>query len=206
MADGHPIGRVYVELDLDPTRYTKGQQELLKSATSTSLNIEDNFKKLNIKSDAVYDLMKQKAINSFEMIANSAKSTANDIVRAEEAKAQALSQIQTQQYGKHASLLDNLKQNYIAASALIVGAWLAVNKAISIMDEGAKSLQIGSSFKIVAEEMGADSEHMIESMNNLTKHTIDDSDLMQKATKLMLAGYDPAQIEKFGFRIIYADI
>ncbi|MEN6464448.1 MAG: hypothetical protein ABFD62_04625, partial [Syntrophaceae bacterium] len=81
MAD-HKIGTVFVELDLDPSRYTKGQQQLYKAATQTSLNIEQNFKNLGIKSSAEFDLMRQKATNAYNMIANSAKATANDILRA----------------------------------------------------------------------------------------------------------------------------
>ena len=52
MAD-HNIGKIFVELDLDASRYLKGQQQLLKDATTTSLNIEQNFKNLGIKSSAV---------------------------------------------------------------------------------------------------------------------------------------------------------
>ena len=83
---GRPIGVAYVEIDMDPSRYTKSQQKLYKDATRTTLNIEENFKKLGIKSSAHMDLMRQKITNSYNMIARSSKATANDILRAEKAK------------------------------------------------------------------------------------------------------------------------
>jgi ElaB/YqjD/DUF883 family membrane-anchored ribosome-binding protein len=96
MAEGRSIGTVFVELDLDPSRYTKGQQQLYKDATRTSLNIEENFKKLGIKSSAEFDLMRQKASNAFEGIKNSHKATSNDIMRAEQAKADTIRRINEQ--------------------------------------------------------------------------------------------------------------
>ena len=95
MAGGHSVGRVFVEMDLDASRYKASQKALYKSAVSTSLDIEKNFKHLGVTSDATFDLMRRKAVNSFEMIANSSKSTAADIVRAEQAKAAKLQSIES---------------------------------------------------------------------------------------------------------------
>ena len=33
----HSVGTIFVELDLDPSRYMKGQQKLLKSATAACI-------------------------------------------------------------------------------------------------------------------------------------------------------------------------
>ena len=48
------IGTIFVELDLDNSRYLKSQQQLYKDATTTSLSIEQNFKNLGIKTSAVH--------------------------------------------------------------------------------------------------------------------------------------------------------
>ena len=48
MAKGHSVGTVFVEVGLDFEPYTRAQKRLLKDATSTTLNIEANFKKLGI--------------------------------------------------------------------------------------------------------------------------------------------------------------
>ena len=80
------VGTIFAEIDLDSSRYLKSQQKLLQDAKSTTLNIEQNFKNLGVKSSAEFDLMRQKITNSYEMIKNSSQATANDIVRAEQAK------------------------------------------------------------------------------------------------------------------------
>ncbi|MFH2076951.1 MAG: hypothetical protein ABIJ57_16695, partial [Pseudomonadota bacterium] len=79
---GQSIGTIFAELDLDSSRYMKSQQALLRDATSTTLNIEKNFKNLGIKSSAEMDLMRQKIENSYQRIVHSAQATSNDIVRA----------------------------------------------------------------------------------------------------------------------------
>jgi len=204
MPEGRSIGTVFVELDLDPSRYTKGQQQLLRDATQTSINIEDNFKKMGIKSSAAFDLMRESIKNNYNAIKNNAVATANDIMRAEEAKHAKLTALNTEQFGKQTTLLEGLKSNWVAASAAIVGAWMLVNKAVGYMDNAGKALQVESSFKIMAESAGVNADSMIASMKRATKETIDDSDLMLKAVKLMTLGYDSTQIERFSKVVITA--
>jgi tape measure domain-containing protein len=140
------IGTVFVELDLDPSRYTKGQQQLLKDATTTTLNIEENFKKLGIKSSAEMDLMRQKIQNSYDMIANSSKATANDIIRAEQAKNDQLNRLNEQQFGKQKTFLSDAKENWKAYTASIIAAGYAAKEMI---DASLKMEQITSSLKAV---------------------------------------------------------
>jgi hypothetical protein len=201
---GKPVGTIFVELDLDASRYTKGQQKLLQDAQSTTLNIEQNFKNLGIKSAAEMDLMRAKIKNSFDMIANSSKATANDIIRAEEAKNAKLKSINTQQFGEQIGAIDYLKKNWIAASAAIASAAVVIHKAMAYIEEGAKAMQVESAFKIMAESAGVNAEHLISSMKKATRETIDDSAMMQKAIKLMTLGYNPEQIERFSKVVITA--
>lgn len=204
MAEGRSIGTIFVELDLDPSRYTRGQQQLYKDATTTSLSIEENFKKLGIKTAAEFDLMRAKIANAYTSITHDARATANDIVRAEQAKNAQLAALNEQQFGKQLAFIDTLKANWIAASVAIVAAWAAINKAIAFMDQAGKALQVESSFRIMADAAGVNSVRLIESMKAATKETIDDSDLMQKAVKLMTLAYNPAQIERFSKVVITA--
>jgi hypothetical protein len=201
---GKPVGTIFVELDLDASRYTKGQQALLKDAQSTTLNIEQNFKNLGIKSSAEMDLMRAKVKNSFDMIANSSKATANDIIRAEEAKNAKLKALNTQQFGEQTSIIDKLKNNWLAGSAAIAAAAVVVHKAMAYIEEGARAMQVESAFKIMADSAGVNSERMIASMKAATRETIDDSQMMQKAIKLMTLGYNPEQIERFSQVVITA--
>lgn len=139
-----PVGTIFVELDLDASRYLKGQQRLLKDATSVSLNIEENFKKLGIKSSAEMDLMRQKITNSFDMISHSAKATANDILRAEKAKNDQLKRLNEQQFGHQTTLLESIRKNWIAYSAAIYAVGYAMTtvfkKGFEAVEEYNKSI------------------------------------------------------------------
>jgi|GEM_PF-4513385 len=90
-----------------------------------------------------------------------------------------------------------VKKNWLETSAAVYGSWQLINKAAQYMDQGAAAMRIESSFKIIAEESGVSSEQMIANLKKLTKETIDDSDLMQKANKMMLSEYDPKQVQQF---------
>lgn len=194
---GKPVGTIFAELALDVSSYTKSQREILASASQTALNVEKNWKIIGEKSDVMYDAMRQRIENAYQRIAHSATATQQEIVRAQQAAAEKIKQIDTQQYGHQATLLDSMKKNYIAAAAVATAAWMAVNKAMEYVEAGAEAMQVKSSFGIIAKEYGADADGMIESMKRLTKNTVDDSQLQQKAVKMMLAGYNPEQIEKF---------
>lgn len=128
MATGRSIGTVYAEIDLDSSRYLRSQKQLLKDATSTSLSIEQNFKNLGVRSSAEFDLMRAKITNSYNMIASSAKATANDIIRAEQAKNAQLKALNEQQFGHHVGLLQNLKSNYFQISTSIAASIYAIQQ------------------------------------------------------------------------------
>jgi hypothetical protein len=128
MAAGRSIGTVFCEIDLDSSRYLRSQKQLLKDATSTSLSIEQNFKNLGVRSSAEFDLMRAKISNSYNMIASNAKATANDILRAEQAKNAQLKALNEQQFGHHVGLLQNLKSNYFQISTSIAASIYAIQQ------------------------------------------------------------------------------
>lgn len=191
------LGTVFVELSLDDKIYRQKLSETLTSTTTTAKGIETSWKALGVKSNAIFEAQARAVQNAYTLIKNSATSTANDIIRAEEAKNAKLKVLNEQQFGHHTGLLEGLKKNWIAASAAIVAAWMLVNKAVSYMDLGAKAMQVESSFKIIAEESGAMSDVLIANITKATKGTVEESRLMQKTVKLLLAGYNPDQIERF---------
>lgn len=150
---GGSIGALFVELDLDPSRYMRSQQQLLRDAQSTSLNIEQNFKNLGIHSSAEFDLMRAKIINSYNMISHSSKATANDIIRVEQAKNQKLQELNEQQFGKQESLLATLKAHWIEAGAAIyaamrfermVAGWVELSNAQDQAERQLKAAQIAN--------------------------------------------------------------
>ncbi|MCX5824435.1 MAG: hypothetical protein NTY86_13250, partial [Deltaproteobacteria bacterium] len=105
---------------------------------------------------------------------------------------------------KTSSAADRLKDTWTDLAVKGAAAWMAVTKAMALMDDGAKAVQVESSFKIMAESSGAMADTMIANMKAAARETIDDSDLMQKAIKLLTLGYDPAEIERFSGVVITA--
>lgn len=118
---GKPIGQIFVELDLDGSSYTKKQKEILRGAQYTALDIEKNWRTIGSSSDKMYEAMRQNILNAYNQIANSAKSSANDILRAEREKNARISEINKKQYGEHVSMIDKLKSHWaeLAASAYL---------------------------------------------------------------------------------------
>jgi tape measure domain-containing protein len=121
MAKGSNIGSIFVELSLDDKIYKQKLSETLTSTQTTTKGIETAWKALGSKSEAVFDAQRKAAENAYTLIKNYAQSTANDIVRAEEAKNAKIKQINEQQYGAHVSFTEKLKQNWagVAASAYL---------------------------------------------------------------------------------------
>jgi len=198
------LGTVFVELSLDDKVYKQKLSDIQPHAVATAKGVETAWKALGTKSAEVFDAQRRAAENAYTLIKNAATTTSNDIVRAEQAKTAKIKQLNEQQYGHQTTMLEGLKKNWIAASVAIGAAMVAASKAMAYMEEGAKALQIESSFKIMSDAAGVHSEKLIASMKAATKETIDDSDMMQKAIKLMTLGYNPEQIERFSRVVITA--
>ena len=79
------LGTIYTELDLDFSKYEKNQYKVLESAKATSLSIEKNFQSMGVRSDAIFQAMANGAINSYNMIAHSAKASAAEQFRTQSA-------------------------------------------------------------------------------------------------------------------------
>lgn len=201
---GNPVGTMYVELSLDATKYTKAQKEIIAGAEKNSADINKVFKTVGTQSDAMYDAMRKNIQNSLNAIKQSHISSADEIRRAQESAAAKIKSIHDQQYGHQVSTIDKLKAHWIGATVAIGAAWMAVSQAMTYMEQGAKALQVESSFKIMADAAGVNSERMISAMKAATKETIDDSDMMLKAVKLMTLGFNPDQIERFSKVVITA--
>jgi hypothetical protein len=201
---GKPVGTMYVELTLDATKYTRAQKEILKGAQQNSADINRVFKTVGTQSDQMYNAMRANIENALTAIKKSHLSSADEIRRAQESAQQKITEINKKQFGEQASLIDRAKAQWVGLSVAAIAAYAAVQKAVTYMDQGAKALQQESSFKIVAEQSGIMADTLIGNMKRLTRETIDDSDLMQKATKLMLAGFDAGQIERFSAQAVTA--
>ena len=193
---GGSLGTVFVELDLDSSRYTRGQQALLKSATSVSLNIEQNFKNLGIKSSAEMDLMRQKIINSFEMIKNSSKATANDIVRAETAKTAQLKALNDQQFGHQTSMLAKLKTHWLGYAATVTAAIMVARQGWSMLEAGASYNEQKGVLDNLAKKYEMTADTIVREMARASAGMISNAKLMEIALGGIAKGLNPDQLVK----------
>ena len=188
------LGTIFVEMDIDRDRWSGAQRRLLKDATSTSLRIEDNFRKLGIKSSAEMDLMRAKITNSFNMIKNSSQATANDIVRAEQAKNNQLKALNEQQFGHQKSMLTQLKDNWVAAAAAVVAAWYAVSRALKVVGgiimDSARYETLGIVMETIGHNAGYTSAQMYAFAEGLESTGISMTEARQSLSRMNQAQLD----------------
>src|SRR4030042_1379430 len=194
----HSIGKVFVELDLDTESYTKKQKKLVKDATSTSLVLEDNFKKLGIKAAQEMDLMRQKITNGYTAIANSAKASKDEILRAEKAKNEQLKKLDIEQHGERISLIDKFKAHWVGVTAAIYVAWKAVSGAIRFVGGIIKEITLaagryetlGVAMRVVGNNAGYTGEQMDNFAKGLQKQNIAMTESRQVLTMMVEAQMD----------------
>lgn len=193
MAD-HRIGTIYAELDLDPSKYTKAQQTLLKDATQVSLKLEDNFKKLGVKSSAELDLMRRKIQNSYDMIAHSAQATANDIIRAEEMKNAKLKALDEQQYGRQVSAIGMLKSHWLGATAAIAASIGGIRIGWDLAKMGAAYEEQRGMLDNLAAKYQTTADEIVESMRTASDGMVSNASLMEVAVGGLAKGLSPDQL------------
>lgn len=190
------VGTIFVELDLDPSRYMRAQQTIRKEAESGAKILEKNFKNLGIKSSAHFDLLRAQAVQSFEAIKRSGKATTDDLVRAERAKADRIKKINDEQFGHQTSLLTKFKDHWLAISAAVYGAMRLMSAGWDMMKEAANFEQQQKSFANLASSYGANSNEIVEQLKKVSSNTISTMTLIEKAGTAMMMGIDPDKIVK----------
>lgn len=192
------IGKIYVQLSLDDKEYKQKLSDTLTSTQATARGIETSWKALGSKSEAVYDSQRKAAENAYTLIKSHASSTANDIVRAEEAKNAKLKILNEQQFGTQISIIDSLKSHWMAASAAIAAGFYTVKKFFDLAELGAQIKSIEDSFTALANNAGISGDALIQKLKEVTNATVDSSDLMKKANRLIIEGFSAEQIIHIG--------
>ncbi len=129
--------------------------------------LEESYRDLGIHSSAEMDQMRANITNSYDMIVNSGEKSAEELKRIEEAKNKQLDELNEQQFGKQKSLLDELKEHWIAVSAAVYAAYKATMKIFDMV-EGWVQLDIAQgvadrSLKAVMQTTGRYSETFYQS-------------------------------------------
>ena len=191
---GANVGTIFVEIDLDRSRYDQRWKSLVDDAKSSSLSIEENFKKLGIKSSYEFDLMRQKATNAFNMIKASSKATANDIVRAEKAKADQIIRINEMQYGRQVSMIEKMKKNWIALSAGAYAAMASIRNGFDLMEKSAQAEVQKNSFANLAASYGANADQILADLKRVSGGTLSTMKTIESAGTAMMLGINPDKL------------
>jgi len=86
------------------------------------------------------------------------------------------------------------KQNWLAITAAVTAAIMALNKAWQLMEMGAKAEQIEESFKRMAESVGINSQQMKQALMEASHATVNFSNVADKASALMAQGLNMEQV------------
>jgi hypothetical protein len=195
---GQSVGVIFAELDLDTTKYTAAQKRILYESQTMAVNVEQSWKTLGQKSDVMYEAMKQSAINAYEGIKGRATSTAAEIIRAETAKNARINELNNQMTAGQTSFFSSMKANWIAAAAAIGGSLYAANEVFNVVTIGVKAKAIEESFASLSKNAGFSGDALIEKLKEVTNQTVESSDLMRKANRLIIEGFSPEQIVQIG--------
>jgi len=190
----NPVGTMFVELDMDTSKYTKAQKEILTAAHQSSLDIETNFKRLGGTSDAMYQAMRQKAENAYAGIANSAKSSANEIRRAQEALHAKITSLNEQQFGAQATLLERMKGNWIAATAAVTAAYLAASKMWDLADKAAAYAENVETLNFLTSQYNITGQQMVKTISENSDGLIDLATAAKISADALAKGFKPEQL------------
>jgi hypothetical protein len=194
---GKPVGTIFAELDLDTTKFTRAQKQILAEAKTTSLNVEKNWSIIGQKSDLMYDAMRQRITNAYEMIKNRATTTAAEIVRAEEAKDRKLREINEQQFGRQTSLLESLKKNWLAVTAAVTAAYLTAQRAWRLAEEAADFEERINVLNALGSQYDLTGRQILISMQDAARGLISMKTAADMAASAMNLSLNPQQMIEF---------
>jgi len=194
MAEGKPVGTMFVELSMDATKYTKAQKDILAGAEKNSADINKVFKTVGTQSDQMYNAMRQNIQNAYNAIAKSATSSADEIRRAHEASAAKISAIDKAQFGEKTSLISSLKSNWISAAAVIGTATMAATKAWDMAKVGASYDEQRGILDNLGRKYNQTADEIVQAMDRAADNQIAKSDLMKIALGGLAKGLDPKQL------------
>lgn len=172
-------------------------KKLVEESTSASLSITQSFKNLGIKSSLEFDLLRQKIMNSFEMIKNSNKATTNDIISAEKAKNAQIQALNAEQYGKQTSFIGNLRSYWLAAAAVIAMAMGTITRGWRMVEEAADWEEQKRGLESLAWQYGKTGDQVIKMVQKAVNGQLSMVQASDLASKGMLKGFNPDQIAAF---------
>lgn len=191
---GGSVGTIFVELDLDDSKLSTKQKQILQASNEASLSMETNFKRLGGTTDAMYTAMRQAAQNAADAIVNSSKASTDEIRRAQEALSARVTSLNEQQFGAQTSLIESAKKNWVELSVVAYAAWEAANKAFDIADASAKYLEKMQLADAMAKGYGTTALKLTDDMQKAGEGLVSMSTAASVAMSGMAKGLTPEQL------------
>ncbi|MDD5487172.1 MAG: hypothetical protein PHW65_06430 [Dehalococcoidales bacterium] len=88
------------------------------------------------------------------------------------------------------------KKNWLAITASVTAAIMALRKAWELMELGAKVEQQKQAFENLASSVGMSSEKIIADLRKMSGETMSTAQIMEKASQAMILGIDPTKLAK----------
>lgn len=127
----------------------------LRQAGESSLkNLEDAFQSLGIQSAMVMENQKSQIQAAYESIRSSGVASADEIIRAEQARASAIESIDQSNFATRKSLLSQFKENWFAVTGAITGAIASTRFLQSAAKEYLEAEQAANKLRIQVEGLG----------------------------------------------------
>ncbi len=187
-------GQIFVELSLDDKVYKQKLSDQLTSTETTAKGIETSWKVLGAKNDQAYDAMRRSYENALTLIKNSTNSTAQDIIRAEEAKNKKIQELNDRQFGEQKSGLETLKGHYLAVTAAIAVALGTVAKGWEMANAGAAFQEQQQLLDRLGAKYGTTADGIVSEMQRASDGMIPKAELMSIALSGIHKGLRPDQL------------
>ncbi|MDD3087738.1 MAG: hypothetical protein PHP89_04155 [Candidatus Omnitrophica bacterium] len=88
------------------------------------------------------------------------------------------------------------KRNWLAITASVTAAVMALRKAWELMELGAKAEQQKQAFENLATSVGMSADKIITDLRKMSGETLSTAQIMEKASQAMILGIDPTKLSK----------
>jgi len=191
------LGQIFVELDLDFSKFEKNQYKLLQSAKEASTSVEKNWQNLGVKSDNIFNAMRASAENSYNMIKNHAGSSTAEIARAHAAMNAKIQAANREQFGTHESMLSKFKSNWLAVTAAVTAAIMIMRKAWNLAEEYNEYAEMKVGLQALAMQYGVTAEAMIQMTKAASGMQLSMKEAGEMSARALTTGLNPQQIATF---------
>jgi hypothetical protein len=188
------VNEVKLVISTDNSGVITGIKQVGAEGEKAVKQVTSAFEQLGIKSTAELDSARAKISSAYDQIRASGTASADDLIRAEKAKNDAIKRLNDENYVSQQSMGAKIKAHWLSISAAAIAAYGAISKAKEYMAQAAEGQSIGSAYKNVANSYGYDADAMLSKLKQLSKGTIEETDIMRRAIRGLQQGFSDADL------------